>query len=103
MTEIYGQSDDNIYFEGDYTGQVCCWQAAQEKGVLLMVNDGTMLKVKYGKHDRAIWEICMLKQGSLFDRIEHCLDENADRYSDTAIFKEGVVGIWAATEWELVQ
>ena len=103
MTRIYGSSDDLIEFEGDFTGEVgACGTDDNESGVLVVVSDGTILEVKYGKGGEAIWEVKLLKKGSLFKSIDSCTDDDADPYSDVAIFSEGVTWAYAATEWEKV-
>ncbi len=103
MTKIYGTSDDLIEFEGDFTGEVGCYGTDdQEKGVLVVVSDGTILEVKYGKGGAGIWEVKLLKAGELFDKIDPCTDDDDDPYSDIALFKEGVKWAFAATEWERV-
>lgn len=103
MTKVYGQSDDNIYFEGDVYGQVSKFGTDDApQGVLLFFSDGTILEVKYGKLGRGIWGITLHNQGELFDRIELCDDEDADIYSDIAYFRDGLKSAIAATEWENV-
>lgn len=103
MTKVYGQSDDNIYFEGDVYGQVSKYNTDEApRGVLVYFSDGTILEVKYGKLGRGIWGIMIHKQGDLFDRIEPCFDEDADIYSDIAYFRDGLKSAIAATEWENV-
>lgn len=103
-TQVYGASDDLIEFEGDFSGEVGCYGTDEnEHGVLVMLSDGTVLEVKYGKDDRGIWEVKCLRKGSLFDRIETCDDEDADPYSDVAHFKKGIKWAYAATgDWEKV-
>ena len=99
-TEIYGSSDDLIELEGDVEGEVSCYGTdEQEKGVLLMCSDGTLLEVKYGKGDAAIWGITQIVKGELLNRIDICEDEDAKRYSDTAHFDSGLKWIYAAKEW----
>lgn len=100
-TKVYGASDDLIEFEGDFRSEVGCYGAAQ--GVLVAISDGTFLEVKYGKGDRGIWAVSLLKRGPLFERIDQCTDEDADVYSDVAHFKDGVKWAYAASEWEVVQ
>lgn len=103
MTKIYGASDDLVEFGGDFNGEVGCYGTDdRNKGVLVVVSDGTILEVKYGKGDRGIWEVKLLKQGELFDKISPCTSENDDPYSDVAYFHEGVKWAYAATEWEKV-
>jgi hypothetical protein len=102
-TKIYGTSDDLIELEGDIRGEVGCFGTDdQEHGVLLFCSDATVLEVKYGKNKKAIWEVKVLKRGSLFDRIGVCTDEDADPYSDVAHFRAGLKWAYAAAEWEFV-
>lgn len=101
--KIYGASDDLIEFEGDFSGEVGCYGTDnKEQGVLVIVSDGTILEVKYGKGGGAIWEVKLLKRGSLFQGIEQCTDEDADPYSDIATFAEGVKWAYAGTKWQVV-
>lgn len=103
MTKIYGASDDLVEFEGDFSGEVECYEAAdREKGVLVVVSDGTILKVRYGKFGDAVWEVLVLRQGNLFLRIDPCSDPDADIYSDIAVFNDGIIWAYAATGWEAV-
>jgi hypothetical protein len=103
-TQIYGASDDLIEFKGEFTGEVGCYGTDDEDhGVLVIVSDGTVLEVKYGKNGDAIWEVKLLKKGSLFIRIDQCTDEDADPYSDVAHFEAGVKWAYAAKEWEKVR
>jgi hypothetical protein len=100
-TKIYGSSDDLIEFEGDFNGESGCCK--EEQCTLIVLNDGTILKVKYGKNDKGLWGITLLQRGSLFDRIDQCSnDEDAEIYSDIAYFKDGVKWAYAASEWEYV-
>ncbi len=103
-TLVYGQSDDNIYFEGDVCGQVSEYGTHErEHGVLVICSDGTLLEVKYGKADLAIWEVKLLKAGELFERIDPCMDEDAEIYSDIARFRDGLKWAYAASQWKRVR
>jgi len=103
-TRIYGCSDDLIEFEGNVDGEVGCYGTDdREQGVMLVCSDGTLLEAKYGKGGAAIWEVKLLAKGPLLDRIDPCLDEDADPHSDQAWFLPGLKWIYAATEWEKVQ
>lgn len=104
MTKIYGQSDDLIEFDGDVRGEVGCYgNDDRDQGVLLVCSDGTLLEVKYGKGGRGIWEVKLLRKGDLFEKIDLCVDDNADPYSDVAHFKPGLKWAYAATEaWKTV-
>jgi len=98
MTKIYGQSDDNIYFEGDVRGQVDCYGTDdREKGVLISCSDGTILEVKYCKNVPGVWGIAVLNKGSLFDCFEPCTDPDADIYSDIVYLKDGLKKAYAST------
>lgn len=102
-TKVYGASDDLIEIEGDYSGEVdCCGTDDQDKGVLLVFSDGTLLESKYGKNGDAIWEVKLIKRGSLFKSITPCVDEDAKLHSDVAEFADGIKWVYAATEWHKV-
>lgn len=97
-TRIYGQSDDNIYCDGEYEGQYSSYDHAED-GILLVVSDGTLLEIKYGKGDLSIWGITVIKKGQLLLEIEICDDPSADIYSDVACFKPGIQYIYACSKW----
>lgn len=102
-TKVYGASDDLIEFEGDFHGEVGCYGTdGRDKGVLVVMSDGTILEVKYGKHNRGIWEVKLIKSGDLLIDIELCEDEDATIYSDIATFKSGIKWAYAATDWQAV-
>ena len=104
MTKIYGASDDLIEFEGDVSGEVNCYGTDEsEQGVLLICSDGTLLEVKYGKNDSAIWGIKIIKTGTLLHHVEPCEDEDAKPYSDVAVFNDGLKFIYHASEWKKVK
>ena len=103
-TKIYGASDDLIEADGDVCGEVGCYGTDdQEHGVLLLLSDGTLLEVKYGKADMGVWGITLVIAGELFEKIEPCSDEDADPHSDVAYFKDGLKWAYAATEWQKVK
>ncbi len=103
-TRIYGASDDLIEFEGDVRGEVDAYGTDDaEHGVLVICSDGTLLEVKYGKGDEAIWGITVLQEGRLFVGLEPCDDESADPYSDVANFADGLKWAKVAKEWEAVR
>ena len=103
VTKIYGESDDLIEADGDVYGEVGCYGTDdQEHGVLLIASDGTLLEVKYCKADMAIWGISVIKEGTLFEKLEVCVDEDARPHSDIAYFKDGLKWAYAATEWQKV-
>lgn len=94
-TKIFGQSDDNIYAEGDYSGQYSDFFHAQD-GFILFVSDGTIFKIKYG--ERGIWKITLIRKGSLFTTITRCHDPEADIYSDLIYFTRGITSIYVIPE-----
>jgi hypothetical protein len=100
-TRIYGESDDLIEFDGDFTGEVN-WSLSDEHYALVIVSDGTILRVHYGKGDAGIWSVTLERKGSLFDRIDQCVDEDATPHSDVAHFREGVRWAYFAKTWQLV-
>lgn len=103
MTKVYGASDDLVEFDGDFSGEVGCYSTDDEEhGVLVVMSDGTILEVKYGKGGMGVWSVTLLKRGTLLDRIDQCTDEDANIYSDIAYFNDGIKWAYAATEWENV-
>ena len=105
-TKVYGVSDDLVEFDGDVSGEIGCYGTDDnEHGVLVAFSDGTLLEVKYGKGDSAVWGISVIHSGALFDRKEDCPIENQDTddYSDKVFFKDGLKWAYAATEWEKVR
>ena len=97
-TKVYGASDDLIEFDGDFRGE--CGGGGSEPGDLVILSDGSLLLVKYGKPALgSVWMVSALKKGALFDRIETCEDEDATIYSDVAYFKDGIKWAYHATHW----
>lgn len=104
VTKVYGTSDDLIEFEGAFSGEVGAYGTGdKEQGVLLNISDGTVLEIKYGKLDQAIWHIKVLKKGAAYDNFDPCDDEDADIYSDIVTLRGEVKWAYASTEWEKVQ
>lgn len=103
MTKVYGHSDNFVKFEGDVNGEVEHYENDDEHGIMIICSDGTLLEAKYGKNNEGIWEVKLLKQGELFERIEICDDENAEIYSDIAYFKDGLKYAYATSKWELIK
>src|SRR5688500_10060182 len=100
-TRVYGASDDLIEFEGDFQGEAGYYDnEGDQHGCLVYLSDGTLLTVKYGKPGLGVWSVQLLRQGSLFERIDICTDEEAVPYSDVAHFKDGIKSAFVATEWE---
>lgn len=103
-TRVYGESDDLVEFDGDFTGETGFYGSDDDAhGTLIVMSDGTLIEAKYGKNDGAIWEIKLVKKGELFERIDQCDNEDADPHSDVAHFKSGIKWAYAAKEWEKVR
>jgi len=100
-TKVYGASDDLIEADGDFYAEAGV--SNDEKGCLLIISDGTLLEIKYGKLNQAIWGITVLKQGLLFEKIEYCENEDADPYSDVVYFKPGIKFIYCASDWQAME
>jgi hypothetical protein len=104
-TRVYGQSDDNIYFKGEFWGQAAGSEPDERnkgRGTLVAMSDGTLLDVKYGKDGRGIWEVKALRLGHLFLRIDPCTDDDAEVYSDVAHFLPGITWAYTADNWRPV-
>lgn len=104
-TKIYGCSDDLIEFEGDIYGEVGKYNLTKDAPAKLRISDGTELAIYYEKNDKAIWGIEVLKEGTHFDRIELCDDEESDIYSDIVYMKDGDLSAKENTSgrWKKVQ
>ncbi len=102
-TRVYGRSDDLVEFRGDVFGETGAFGTDdRDRGVLIVCSDGTLLEAKYGKGGAAVWGIAVLAAGTLLDRVEPCLDEDADLSSDVAHFRDGLKWAFAAKTWEKV-
>lgn len=104
-TKIYGISDDLVEFEGDFNGEYSCYGSDEEghPGILICMSDGTILSIKYGKNDKAIWDIRLLERGALFLNIDQCCDEDKDIYSDIAYFKDGIKWAYGCNNWQKIK
>ncbi|MCP4638867.1 MAG: hypothetical protein GY851_00465 [bacterium] len=103
-TKIYGAWDDLVEFEGDVSGEFgACGTDDRTHGVLVVCSDGTLLDVKYGKDQRAIWGVRVMRGGDYFDHLDPCDDEDATPYSDVAHFRDGLKWAYAASDWENVR
>lgn len=103
VTTIYGTSDDLIEFEGQFRGEVGAYGTDEGEGVLVIVSDGTLLNVKYGKGGQGIWGISVLKKGTAYAGFEPCDDEEADIYSDIVTLRGDIKFAYASRDWEKVQ
>jgi len=100
-TKVYGTSDDLIEMEGEILhDEIDCFGTDERsKGVLLVFSDGTLLEVKYGKNNDAIWEVKLHKAGTKFLRIDLCTDSEAKPYSDIAHFEDGIEWAYWTDDW----
>ena len=98
-TQLYGASDDLVELEGDLSEEF----SGGDKPCLLIFSDGTVLTIKYGKEHLAVWAITLIEQGDLFGNIVFCSNEDAERYSDTAHFKDGLRWVYFVREWKYVK
>jgi hypothetical protein len=103
MTKVYGASDDLIEFEGDFRGEAAHRSDDEDAGTLIVMSDGTIMEIKYGKGNEGIWALTLLRKGPLFDRIDPCVEETEAGYSDIAHFKDGIKWAYTAKKWEAVQ
>lgn len=100
MTTIYGASDDLIEVEGDVRGELNVY----DQETILKCSDGTLLAIRYGKPGQgAIWDIDVLREGSLFSSKEICVEETEEGYSDKVILKDGVTLVEHVTAWKKVK
>lgn len=77
--KIFGYSDDIIEVYGsNNVSEICCCN----KGNLIEFTDGTIIDVSYGKTEKAIWKITVVKKGIAPHTLSICDNENAEIYSD---------------------
>ena len=101
VTRVFGCSDDLIEISGDLCDEVNFYDG--EKPALITFSDGTLLAVRYGKPGcLSIWAIDLIRAGDLFNRIEVCLSEDDDPYSDQAFFDDGLKWAYVATQWQKI-
>lgn len=104
LTEVYGTGDDLIEFEGHYSGEVGAFGTDDaDMGVLIVVSDGTLLEVKYGKGGQGIWGITVLKKGTAYAGFEPCDDEEADIYSDIVRLRGDIKFAYSCRDWDKVE
>jgi hypothetical protein len=102
-TRVYGQSDDNIYFKGEFWGQAGGGEPDEHgRGTLVVMSDGTLLEIAYGGRVPGIWEVKVRRKGNLYLRVDICTDEDADPYSDVAHFGPGIKWAYKADDWRPV-
>lgn len=80
MTRVYGCSDDLVEIEdAPYPyDEVGCF----DSDVRIWFDDGTIIRVGYGKQNLAVWFIAIEDRGSADCELTICDDENAEIYSD---------------------
>ena len=81
MVRIYGCSDDLIEIDGSkYDNEIGC--NYNNPKVRMWFEDGTVIRVSYGKKDLAIWDIVIEEVGTARFDLWVCNDEDAEIYSD---------------------
>lgn len=80
MVRVYGYSDDLVEIEGSNycEDEIGCYN----QDVIIAFEDGTQIKVGYGKGDLAVWYIILEREGTAEYNLYICNDEDADIYSD---------------------
>ena len=84
MLKVYGYSDDTVEIEGQMNDSISIFDAT----LRIHFIDGTIVDIRYGKDDKAIWDITLVAVGELFERLDLCDDEDADVYSDILYMKD---------------
>lgn len=80
MVRVYGCSDDLVEIEGSnyYEDEIGCYN----QDVIISFEDGTQIRIGYGKGDLAVWYIIVEREGRSEYNLYICSDEDADIYSD---------------------
>lgn len=80
MVVIHGASDDLVKIVGStyVPNEIDCY----DKDVKITFADGTVICIGYPKMDKAIWGITVEKQGSAWQSLTVCNNENDQFYSD---------------------
>lgn len=79
MVRVYGASDDLIEIEGSEVEDEI---GAFDSIVSIRFDDGTTIKVSYGKEGMGIWKIEIVERGDAECSLSICEDEDDDPYSD---------------------
>lgn len=81
MVRVYGMSDDLVEIEGaEYPyDEVGCF----DSDVRVWFDDGTIIRIGYGKPNLAVWYIKIEEKGTANAALYICTDEDANIYSDT--------------------
>lgn len=90
MTRVYGHSDDTVEIIGsDYPEtEIPCF----DSDVRICFTDGTIIRLYYGKGDKAIWQCIVEQEGDQPHFTVICDDEDARIYSD--IFQTEAEVLW---------
>lgn len=80
MVKVYGYSDDLVEIDGaPYPyDEVGCY----DRDVRIWFDDGTVIRVGYGKQELAVWYIEVEEKGTAKSELQICEDEEAEIYSD---------------------
>ena len=97
-TIVYGQSDDNVYFKGDFDEQIT--YSCAYSGIYIIFNDGTEIIINYRRKDTGIWKIELKVKGNLFDKLVSCNDPDAEIYSDILHLKAGIKCVKSSKNWD---
>lgn len=87
-TIVSGHSDDVIELDGDLHDEV----ELGRDGTRLLFSDGTVCGVAYGSDPErhGVWVITVVKEGTLFDRLERCEEDDGTNYTDKLYLRDGV-------------
>lgn len=99
ITKVYGDSDDNVYFDGEIDGQYSRYDA--KDGIIFLFSDGSIINFRYD--DPGIWKATILTEGKLFDRIQYETNPDADIHSDIVFFKSGLTWSLGLGDWNKFQ
>ena len=101
MVVIHGASDDLVEIVGSayVPNEIDCY----DKDVKITFADGTVIRIGYPKMDKAIWGITVEKQGSAWQNLTVCNNENDQYYTDVfeidaEVEKHEIVGKFEITE-----
>lgn len=81
MTRVYGYSDDCVEIDGPHyymPDEISCFDC----DVRIWFDDGTIIRLHYGKAGKAIWGIIVEQKGSQPWHLAICDDEDARIHSD---------------------
>ena len=79
--KVYGFSDDLVEIEGSDSIEICTWDNSDNEAVIEF-DDGTRIIVGYHKQDAPVWYIIVDKVGVSAQRLNVCLGDGSEEYSD---------------------